>query len=97
MNARNRHVGSRERLDNSIFALDLMRRREQRARRFLAHDEPRIRSLKQKRGIRLPADKLSHGQRPMKVRHPLAQLARERLFVEAMTLADCRELALQRP
>ena len=69
MRARDRHVGRRERLDDSIFALDLMGRREQSPRRFLAHDETRVRSLEQKGGIRLPADELSNGERTAKVRH----------------------------
>ena len=88
MHARDRHAGRGERLDDSKFALDLVRRLEQRAGRLLAHDPARRGSLEQESWIRLPADELPHGQRSAKVGHPLAQIALEATLVEAMIFAD---------
>ncbi len=95
MRARNRHVGGSERLDDSIFALDLMSRREQSPRRFLTHHETRVGSFEHECGIRLPADELSNGERTAKVRHLVAQVVLERGFVEAMILANWRYVKIQ--
>src|SRR5580692_3018813 len=96
MHARDGHIGRRERLDDPIFAIDRMRRLEQRARRLLAHHKARIRSLEHESGIRLPANELPNDKRPPKVRHPLPQITFERALVEPMILTNRADIAVER-
>ena len=80
MGARDRQVGVRERGQNAIFALDLMRRLQQRTGRLLAHDVARVAGAQHEGWIRLASRELHHLERAAEARQFLDEI----LFRDAL-------------
>ena len=65
-----RHIGTGQRRDHPVFAVNRMRRRQQLARRLLAHDIARAGAVLQHEGrVRHAAAELADGQGPGEALH----------------------------
>src|SRR5262245_59264166 len=90
MGSRHRDGGVLERLDDAVFALDLVGRLQQGTRRFLAHHQARARSLQQEGWIRLTGYELRNDQWAAKSGQMLGEMTLQTTLVEPMVLSDRR-------
>jgi len=95
VHARDRDVGRRERVDDAILAIDLVRRGEQLAGRFLPHDIALVTGGEQEGRVRLPTRELSHRERAAKTCDVLLHVGFERGDVEAVRAPDLAGLVLE--